>query len=53
MRRVLTNIGANAVKFVPKNGRVTFDIQREDSGIRILIMDNGYRGRRKPQVIDP
>ena len=41
MRRVLTNIGTNAVKFVPENGRVTFDIQKDDAGIKVLIIDNG------------
>jgi two-component system, sensor histidine kinase and response regulator len=41
MRRVLTNIGTNAVKFVPDNGRVKFDIQKDDAGIKVLIIDNG------------
>jgi signal transduction histidine kinase len=41
MRRVLTNIGANSVKFVCTNGKVKFDIQRDDAWIKVLISDNG------------
>ncbi len=41
MRRILTNIGANAVKFAPENGRVKFDIQKDCAGIKVLISDNG------------
>jgi two-component system, sensor histidine kinase and response regulator len=41
MRRVLTNIGANAVKFAPENGRVEFSIQKNSAGIKVLISDNG------------
>jgi len=41
MRRVLCNLGTNAVKFLPENGRVVFDIQKEASGIKVLIRDNG------------
>ncbi|MCX5758118.1 MAG: hybrid sensor histidine kinase/response regulator, partial [Candidatus Hydrogenedentes bacterium] len=42
IRRVLTNIGTNAVKFVPENGRVRFDIQNDDAGVKMLISDNGF-----------
>ena len=41
IRRVITNIGANAVKYVPDNGRVQFNIQNTDAGVTVQIIDNG------------
>jgi signal transduction histidine kinase len=29
------------MKFVPDNGKVQFDIQKDDAGIKVLISDNG------------
>ncbi len=41
IRRVLTNIGVNALKFVSKNGWVRVDIQNDDAVVKVLIIDNG------------
>lgn len=41
MRRILTNIGTNAVKFVPEDGNVRFEIQQEAARTKVLITDNG------------
>lgn len=41
IRRVLTNLGANAMKFIPRNGIVTYDVQSTDAGVKVLVTDNG------------
>ena len=41
IRRVLTNIGANALAFAPKEGRVRIDIQKGEFGTKVLVIDNG------------
>jgi len=41
LRRVLNNLGTNAVKFTPENGRVTFRVIIEGRAVRIQVEDTG------------
>jgi signal transduction histidine kinase len=41
LRRVLTNLVANALKFTPKNGQVFIEWTRQSSGDRIAVRDTG------------
>jgi signal transduction histidine kinase/HD-GYP domain-containing protein (c-di-GMP phosphodiesterase class II) len=42
LRRVLLNLGNNAIKFMPEQGgRVTFRVQSEDRSVRIEVEDTG------------
>jgi signal transduction histidine kinase len=41
IRRVLTNIGTNAVKFVTENGKIKFHIQDDNGEVKVFISDNG------------
>jgi signal transduction histidine kinase/HD-GYP domain-containing protein (c-di-GMP phosphodiesterase class II) len=42
LRRVLLNLGSNAIKFMPEDGgRVTFRVRSEDRGVRIEVQDTG------------
>ena len=41
MKRVFSNIISNSIKFVPKNGKISIDISKQDDYIVFLISDNG------------
>ena len=41
IRRMLTNIGANAVKFAPEDGKIRYDIRKGDTWTKVRIIDNG------------
>lgn len=41
IRRVITNIGSNAMKFVPADGFIQFNIRNTDAGVKVQITDNG------------
>lgn len=41
MRRVLTNLIDNAIKFTPENGRVRVQITTQDQMIRVSVEDSG------------
>ncbi|HEX5031941.1 MAG TPA: HD domain-containing phosphohydrolase [Candidatus Eisenbacteria bacterium] len=41
VRRVLLNLGTNAIKFTPKGGRVTFRAQLNERSVKLTVEDNG------------
>jgi len=41
VRRVLLNLGNNAIKFTPKGGRVTFRAQLHERSVELTVEDNG------------
>jgi two-component system sensor histidine kinase/response regulator len=41
IRRVISNLTGNALKFTPRNGEIRIIIQSEDSRIKIAVSDNG------------
>jgi signal transduction histidine kinase len=41
VRRVITNLLANAVKFTRKDGRITVAVSRTDAGVRVAVTDDG------------
>lgn len=41
LRRVITNLTRNALKFTPKDGTVEIDISTQDGAIRVSVRDNG------------
>jgi len=41
MQQVIWNLLSNAIKFTPKGGTVRFELDRQDSDVRIVVRDNG------------
>ena len=41
IRRVLLNLGSNAIKFTPEGGRVTFRAQPAERSVKLTVEDNG------------
>ncbi len=41
LHQIIWNLVSNAIKFTPKGGRITIDLQRMDSRCRLRISDNG------------
>jgi len=41
LTRVLNNLVSNAIKFTPKNGKVTLNAERVEDGIKIAVIDTG------------
>ncbi|XXT17597.1 PAS domain-containing protein [Sorangium sp. So ce429] len=54
LQQVMWNLLSNAVKFTPKRGRVTVRVERSDSQVAIVVMDNGKGIAREllPYVFD-
>ena len=41
MEKVLNNFLSNAIKFTPKNGKITLEVRETDSDIHIIVTDTG------------
>jgi HD-GYP domain-containing protein (c-di-GMP phosphodiesterase class II) len=41
IRRVLLNLGSNAIKFTPAGGRVTFRVQPSERSVKLTVEDTG------------
>jgi len=41
MRRMVTNLVSNAIKYTREGGRVTVDLQQADGVVRLTVQDNG------------
>jgi signal transduction histidine kinase/HD-GYP domain-containing protein (c-di-GMP phosphodiesterase class II) len=41
IRRVLLNLGSNAIKFTPEGGRVIFRAQPSERSVKLIVEDNG------------
>jgi signal transduction histidine kinase len=42
IRRVITNLVANALKFTPASGRMRLTVASDGTDARVLVIDNGY-----------
>jgi PAS domain S-box-containing protein len=55
LQQVIWNLLSNAIKFTPSGGRVTVQLQRGDSGMRIIVSDTGkgISAEFLPHIFDP